>query len=473
MVGKWVLLAAVLSVVLASSPAAPARSAGAAWSGDWATAWGPMRLSQSGAQVVGAYAGNSGHIVGTVAGSVLTGRWHASGRRAGWVVLTLKAGGRSFSGRWSSDASPGLWSSEGTGTCTSGRCLLGAPTECTKTYVIQPSGAKIAAKVKLTDLSPASVAALRKKEEAKYAGFPYNPTGAPETRKQNCAGLVMETLFPGVVKPGNIDPDQLYKKILEPYGQQVTFRRKDDVVVYVDGFGVAKHVAIVESSPVLGATKILTKDGDERPYTAELPNRFFTTLLSNDPLVQAHAGTQGRVEVWRIDRSKFKIEEVSSGQCDQPAAGAAPAPAPGTFTLVPGLTTVSNPNSNELTITPDPTGQGIDDHTGANGGAGNAGDWKVEYHWAVPTTLVAGKTAAIYLQIRVDSEDPPQPNGYQTTVYAPDFAQALPCHYPEQQACSKTFAYAVSPGQAGQPQIEVSVHMLSAEVDFFYRPAGK
>jgi hypothetical protein len=160
------------------------------------------------------------------------------------------------------------------------------------------------------------------------------------------------------------------------------------------------------------------------------------------------------------------------GSPAQRAAAAHPAAAAASFALDPALTEVKNPNANELTITPTAAGQAIDDHTGANGGAGNGGDWKVEYHWAVPTTLVPGKTAAIYLQIIVDSENPPQPNGYQSSALAPDFAQALPCHYPEQSSCSKTFEYPLHADQAGSSEIVVSIHMLSAEVDFHYRPAS-
>jgi hypothetical protein len=154
----------------------------------------------------------------------------------------------------------------------------------------------------------------------------------------------------------------------------------------------------------------------------------------------------------------------------QRSATAHAAAAPPTFELDTALTEVGNPNANELTITPTSAGLAIDDHTGANGGAGNGGDWKVEYHWAVPTRLVPGKTAAIYLQIIVDSEDPPQPNGYQMGALAPDFAQSLPCHYPEQSSCSKTFEYRLAADQAGAKDIPISIHMLSAEVDFDYRP---
>jgi hypothetical protein len=58
-------------------------------------------------------------------------------------------------------------------------------------------------------------------------------------------------------------------------------------------------------------------------------------------------------------------------------------------------------------------------------------------------------------------------------VLAPNLAQALPCHYPEQSSCSKTFEYPFATDEAGANEIVVSVHMLSAEVDFTYRPGGR
>src|SRR5262249_61544953 len=123
-----------------------------------------------------------------------------------------------------------------------------------------------------------------------------------------------QTLFPDTVQDGNVDPDDFFHKIVQPYGHQVTIRKKGDVVVYIQGNGVVKHVAIVESAPTFGATTILTKDGDERPYVADFPNRL--NVLSDDPLIRAHTGEGGRVEFWRLDRSKLRIEEISSGECD-------------------------------------------------------------------------------------------------------------------------------------------------------------
>jgi hypothetical protein len=314
----WIVGVAI-SAVLLSSPSAPGRSQGTtAWSGRWTTAWGDMTLTQDGMKVEGTYPHEARHIVGTVSGDVFSGRWDGTPMRkeesdAGAVVLTLKADGRSFSGRSNSDGAPNAWSTEWSGTCVSGRCLAGGPTNCTKTYVIQPSGQEIVASIKLTELSSAAIADLRKREDEKYGGYPYTPVGA-ETRKQNCAGLVFQTLFPGVVQQGNVEPDGFFRKLVQRYGVKVTSRKKGDVVVYRASDGVVKHVAIVESAVDL--TKILTKDGNERPYVGSLPREIF----ADDPLINLHAGQGGRVEFWRIDRSKLRIEEVSSGECDDTKA---------------------------------------------------------------------------------------------------------------------------------------------------------
>jgi hypothetical protein len=51
---------------------------------------------------------------------------------------------------------------------------------------------------------------------------------------------------------------------------------------------------------------------------------------------------------------------------------------------------VANPNAPELTIDA-AGGKAVWDHTGANGGAGKGGEWKVTYTWKVPGTLTPGK----------------------------------------------------------------------------------
>jgi hypothetical protein len=472
MMRRFWLVGLAISAVLVSSPSAPGRSSGTTWSGAWTTEWGDMRLAQYGMKVEGTYPHDAGHVVGTVSGKVFTGRWDEAPMRkgktdAGALVLTMKADGKSFSGRSNYDGSPNSWSTEWNGTCVSGRCLTGVPTTCTKTYVIQPSGKKIVSNIKLTELSPAAIAKLQDKEKAKYEGYPYTPTGAPETRKQNCAGLVLQTLVPGDVQQGNVDPDEFFRKIVQPYGEKVRFRKKGDVVVYIDGHGVVKHVAIVESAPVLGATKILTKDGDERPYIAGFPNRF--NILTNDPLFQAHAGPGGRVEFWRLDRSKVRIQEVSSGQCD--LAPPAPTGQAGSFVLAPQLTEVKNPNAPELKI--EATAGTADwNHTGQYGGAGNGGDWMVHYTFRVPGTLIAGKSASITLGLAASNVNPVQPNTFQISALAPDFAQALSITYPNPASLSKPYTVPISAGYKDAKEITITIGVVSAQVVYHYKRAG-
>ena len=191
-----------------------------------------------------------------------------------------------------------------------------AKRECDKTYVIQPSGVKITAKVKLVDLDEKQIAGVRQKEALKYEGFDYAAIG-PATRRQNCAGYVMRKLFGSRMVQANIEPDYFFRKIVVPYGEKRFSRltaRAGDVVVYRDAAGVVKHVAIVESN--VARLKILTKDGDERLYRATFP--LGPLRLTNDPLVKAHTGNgTGTVEFWQLDRSRVSIQAVSAGRCDE------------------------------------------------------------------------------------------------------------------------------------------------------------
>jgi hypothetical protein len=92
------------------------------WSGTWDSNWGQMTLSQSGNQVTGSYAHDTGRISGTVTGNMLSGQWseapsYAPPDDAGDVEFTLSADGQSFTGHWRYDSS-GAWSGW-TGTKTS------------------------------------------------------------------------------------------------------------------------------------------------------------------------------------------------------------------------------------------------------------------------------------------------------------------------------------------------------------------
>ena len=180
------------------------------------------------------------------------------------------------------------------------------PRTCTRTYVVQPGGARIAAQVHNVDLTSKQVADVLAREKTKYEGWAYTPIGRP-TRKVNCAGFVMLKLFGGQMVDANVNPDTFFRAIVKPFGSKRFGRvtaRAGDVVVWRSG-GVVQHVAFVESGGV--RPTILTKDGTERLYRAKLA----LAPRGDEPLTQAH----GSVEFWKIDRSKVKISVVAGKDC--------------------------------------------------------------------------------------------------------------------------------------------------------------
>ncbi|HYE82507.1 MAG TPA: S-layer homology domain-containing protein [Clostridia bacterium] len=75
------------------------------WTGEWKTSWGDMTLTQTGEKVTGTYTFDSGKIVGTVSGNVLTGTWSESPsysppHDAGEVEFVISEDGKSFTGKW-------------------------------------------------------------------------------------------------------------------------------------------------------------------------------------------------------------------------------------------------------------------------------------------------------------------------------------------------------------------------------------
>ena len=151
----------------------------------------------------------------------------------------------------------------------------------------------------------------------------------------------------------------------------------------------------------------------------------------------------------------------------------AAAAAAGTYVLAPQLTEVKNPNAPQLTI--DATGGTADwNHTGQYGGAGNGGDWEVKYTFTVPGTLVPGKSASLTIGVQVVSENPVQPNGYQISALAPDFAQALSINYPTQASASKDYTVPISADYAGgsTKELTITIGFVSANVVYHYERAG-
>lgn len=355
MARRFTLAAAVLiavAVVLPGVPAGALRPGGAArgqevpdprypWAGQWTSSFGgfafSVRTEGNGRELlekIGGkvcpgssqyYAGgfnntdDQGKIRGCTSGGVdhLVGRFE-SNRTKQRGSFDIKRNGSTWAGTWSVDGgNGGRWNGAFKGHFEGDRpAAAPAKRECPKTYIVQPSGKKITANIKLVDLDPKQIAGVISKEKDKYAGFDYSPIG-PVTRKQNCAGYVMQKLFGRKMVQANVEPDGFFRKIVVPYGSKRFGRstaRAGDVVVYRDEAGIVKHVAIVASGGVTGTT-ILTKDGNERLYRAAFP--LGPLRLSTDPLVQAHAGQgKGSVEFWKLDRKRVSIRAVSPAACD-------------------------------------------------------------------------------------------------------------------------------------------------------------
>ena len=134
-------LVSLVFALLAVIPTATGRgTAGDTWAGSWSTEFGPLTLTQTGAKVEGSYTHDSGHVVGTVTGSVFTGRWDEAPTRsgpkdAGAVIFTLQSGGKSFTGRWSYDGDPTTFFTTWNGTCTSGSCVQNGAAAVATTFL--------------------------------------------------------------------------------------------------------------------------------------------------------------------------------------------------------------------------------------------------------------------------------------------------------------------------------------------------
>ena len=149
----------------------------------------------------------------------------------------------------------------------------------------------------------------------------------------------------------------------------------------------------------------------------------------------------------------------------------APVPQAGSFTLVPRLTEVKNPNAPELTINA-AGGTAVWDHTGQFGGAGKGGEWRVDFNWKVPQTLTPGKSSPLSLGLRVSNVRPEQPILLQIGARAPDFKQSLAVHYPNPTGASKMYAIPVSAGWKDAKTVKelfVIIDVVSAEVIYRYR----
>ena len=125
---------------------------------------------------------------------------------------------------------------------------------------------------------------------------------------------------------------------------------------------------------------------------------------------------------------------------------------------------VTNPNAKELTINAT-GGTALWDHP-RDGGA-----WKVEFTFTVPRTLTPGKSFALTLGIKVDRQEPNNPNSYGMSARAPDFAQSLNITAPATMQAAKTFTVPFSASFQAATDIKdvyIVIDIVNAEVTFTY-----
>ena len=188
---------------------------------------------------------------------------------------------------------------------------------------------------------------------------------------------------------------------------------------------------------------------------------FNGTGVPGGKMARTSRSTQGRMQLATV-----------SSWCKRPVPKApVPPTQAGSFTLVPSLTEVKNPNAPELTIKA-AGGTAVWDHTGQYGGAGKGGEWRVDFTFKVPQTLTPGKSSSLTLGLQVSNVQPQQPLLLQIGARAPDFKRIVDVHYPNPAGASKTFAIPVSAGYKDFKELLVIVDVVSAEVIYHYRRSG-
>ncbi|MDB5059009.1 MAG: hypothetical protein JWO59_2481, partial [Chloroflexi bacterium] len=138
-----------------------------------------------------------------------------------------------------------------------------------------------------------------------------------------------------------------------------------------------------------------------------------------------------------------------------------PAPQAGSFALT--STKLTNPNAPELRIYPT-SGTATWDHPR------DGGKWTVEYTFKVPRTLTPGRSFEITVGIKVDNQEPNNPNSYQISARAPDFVQALTITAPATMQASKPFTvpFSASFKATSIKDVYVVIGIVSAEVTYTY-----
>ena len=208
---------------------------------------------------------------------------------------------------------------------------------------------------------------------------------------------------------------------------------------------------------------LLQEAGIDGPHLAE----FRASIALVNPAVVAGLSYPGLLtdpQITAFDRrGAASWRQFAAGVCRAPGSSTPTPPAPqaGAFALT--ATSVTNPNAPELTINAT-GGTAIWDHPR------DGGTWKVEFTFKVPRTLTPGQSFSITLGIKVDNQEPNNPNSYAIGARAPDFAQALNITAPATMQAAKTFAVPFSASYAATSIKDVSVviGLLSAEVTYTY-----
>lgn len=151
-------------------------------------------------------------------------------------------------------------------------------------------------------------------DSTRYAGYEYTYY-SPPSQQYDCAGNTFYKLFG--FGPYWITGQKFYDHLLKRLGTKITGIaggwgdvQEGDVLVYNNESGYNHITFIVETIKVLGvvgAVVINTKDGVEGTYYHRIGVK---ENILNDPLKK-----WGDIEVYRIDPSKVKVNEVSR-TCD-------------------------------------------------------------------------------------------------------------------------------------------------------------
>jgi hypothetical protein len=169
-----------------------------------------------------------------------------------------------------------------------------------------------------------------------------------------------------------------------------------------------------------------------------------------------------------IESGVLPLIKRTTAECNDLKGGTAPPPKPppsvGTFTLQPSLTKVTNTHPLELTIDADGRTAHFD-----NAKISPGFNWQIDFSWKVPETITPGKSIEITLEIELLGVKPSQSLGEQIFVLAPDFAQAVPAHWPDNKKASMTFTVPIAADQKDSSDIAITIGFVSSGVTYHYR----